>query len=69
MKLYATTISERASRPARKGSNSHLRIDISVGNKPVGYIMVNHYSSANTTQITYHKPGGEPWQTIDNIKE
>lgn len=40
MKLYATVTSERDSRPAKKGGDQRIEIELMVGNKRVGIIIL-----------------------------
>jgi hypothetical protein len=53
MKLYTTIISERDSRPARKGGSEYLRMELSAFGKIIGYVLLEVTEDAEGNPVQY----------------
>lgn len=68
MLLYAEIASERASRPARKGGDEYLEIDLSAFGKKVGelllQVMTDQTGAVNQYLLSYRLTARDEWQII-----
>lgn len=56
MKLYATTTSERNSRPAKKGGDRYIKTELTYKDRGIGRLVVNEYNGAI---VKYISPEGK----------